>query len=107
MHHPTRFLIYGFAIVILMMIALAFIALHSPIGNNREVNIQVTQQLEKINLVNELSTIIQNRTRFMQSMLLNDEKFIEDESWPNFNRFTRGLYRNPATTGSITVATRA
>ena len=91
MHHPTRFLIYGFAIVILMMIALAFIALHSPIGNNREVNIQVTQQLEKINLINELSTIIQNRTRFMQSMLLNDEKFIEDESWPNFNRL-RGAY---------------
>jgi diguanylate cyclase (GGDEF)-like protein len=86
MHHPTRFLIYGFAIVILMMIALAFIALHSPMGNNREVNIQVSQQLVKINLINELSTIIQNRTRFMQSMLLNDEQFIEDESWPNFNR---------------------
>lgn len=91
MHHPTRFLLYGFTIVILMMISLAFIALHSPMSNNREVNYQVSQQLEKINLIIELSTIIQNRTRFMQSMLLNDEKFIEDESWPNFNRL-RGAY---------------
>ena len=91
MHHPTRFLIYGFTIVILMMIALAFIAFHSTSGSNREVNVQVSHQLEKINLINELSTIIQNRTRFMQSMLLHDEEFIEAESWPNFNRLS-GAY---------------
>jgi diguanylate cyclase (GGDEF)-like protein len=88
MHHPTRFLIYGFTIVILMMIALAFIALHSTSGSNREVNVQVAHQLEKLNLISELSTIIQNRTRFMQSMLLHDEEFVEEESWPNFNRLS-------------------
>ena len=72
MHHPTRFLIYGFTIVILMMIALAFLAFHSTSSSNREVNLRVAHQLEKINLINELSTIIHNRTRFMQSMLLHD-----------------------------------
>jgi len=88
MHHPTRLLIYGFTIVILMMIALAFIALHSTSGRNREVNVQVAHQLEKLNLISELSTIIQNRTRFMQSMLLHDDDFVEAESWPNFNRLS-------------------
>jgi diguanylate cyclase (GGDEF)-like protein len=92
MHHPTRLLIYGFAIVILLMIALAFIAFHSSSVGNRDVNFQVARQLEKINLVNELSAIIQSRTRFMQSMLLHDEQFIEDESWPSFNRL-RGAYK--------------
>jgi len=91
MHHPTRFLIYGFAIVILMMITLAFIAFHSTSSSNREVNLQVAHQLEKINLINELSSIIHDRTRFMQSMLLHDENFNEDDSWPNFNRL-RGAY---------------
>ncbi|MCP4874073.1 MAG: diguanylate cyclase [Gammaproteobacteria bacterium] len=91
MQHQTRFLIYGFAVIILMMMALAFIALYSPSSNNIEGNFKVSRQLEKINLINELATIIQNRTRFMQSMLLNDEQFIEDESWPNFNRLS-GAY---------------
>ena len=92
MYHPTRLLIYGFAIVILMMISLAFIAFYSTTGSNSEVSLQVTRQLEKINLINELSTIIQDRTRFMQSMLLHDEEFVEAESWPGFSRM-EGAYR--------------
>jgi diguanylate cyclase (GGDEF)-like protein len=96
MHHPTRLLIYGFAIVILMMITLAVIAFYSTSSSNRDVTQQVSQQLEKINLINELSTIIQSRTRFMQSMLLHDEEFIETESWPNFNRLA-GAYTETRT----------
>ncbi|MDH3630024.1 MAG: diguanylate cyclase [Gammaproteobacteria bacterium] len=96
MHHPTRLLIYGFAIVILMMITLAVIAFYSSSSGNRAVTQQVSQQLEKINLINELSTIIQGRTRFMQSMLLHDEEFIEAESWPNFNRLA-GAYTETRT----------
>ncbi len=96
MHHPTRLLIYGFAIVILMMISLAVIAFYSTSSSNRDVSQQVSQQLEKINLINELSTIIQSRTRFMQSMLLHDEEFIEAESWPNFNRMA-GSYTETRT----------
>ena len=88
MHHPTRFLVYGFTIIIVMMIALAFIALHPPGGSNREINVQVAHQLKKLNLISELSTIIQNRTHFMQSMLLHDGDFVEAESWPNFNRLS-------------------
>ena len=91
MHHPTRLLIYGFAVVILMMVSLAFIALQSTSGENRAVNQQVAQQLDKINLINELSTIIHDRTRFMQSMLLHDDQFIKDESLPAFNRLS-GAY---------------
>jgi len=96
MHHPTRLLIYGFAIVILMMITLAVIAFYSTSSGNRDVTQQVSQQLEKINLINELSTIIQSRTRFMQSMLLHDEEFIEAESWPSFNRLA-GAYTETRT----------
>ena len=96
MHHPTRLLVYGFAIVILMMVTLAFIAFYATSDSNGNVNQQVSQQLEKINLINELSTIIQNRTRFMQSMLLHDEEFIEAESWPNFNRL-EGAYTETRT----------
>jgi len=91
MHHPTRFLLLGFATVILMMIALAFIGFQATHDSRNGGNLQVAAQLEKINLVNELSTIIQNRTRFMQSMLLHDKDFIESESWPNFSRM-RGAY---------------
>ncbi len=96
MHHPTRLLIYGFAIVILMMITLAVIAFYSTSSGNRDVTQQVSQQLEKINLINELSTIIQSRTRFMQSMLLHDEEFTEAESWPSFNRLA-GAYTETRT----------
>jgi diguanylate cyclase (GGDEF)-like protein len=88
MYHSTRFLTYGFTVIILMMVTLALIAFHSTSGSKGQVNLQVAHQLEKINLINELSTIIQNRTRFMQSMLLHDDDFIEDESWPNFNRLS-------------------
>lgn len=71
---------------------LAFFAFHSSSVGNRDVNQRVARQLEKINLINELSTIIQNRTRFMQSMLLHDDGFVEDESLPSFNRLS-GAYR--------------
>ncbi len=88
MHHPTRLLAYGFTIVILMMVSLAMIAFYSPTRNNQEVNLKVFRQLEKIGLINELSTIIQNRTRFLQSMLLHDEDSISAESRPDFNRLS-------------------
>ncbi len=90
--HPTRLLITGFAIVILLMVILALIAFQASSGNRDEINRQVVQQLDKINLINELSTIIHSRTRFMQAMLLHDEDFIEAEAWPNFNRLS-GAYK--------------
>jgi diguanylate cyclase (GGDEF)-like protein len=91
MHHPTRLLILGFTIVILMMISLAYIGVQSSGGGGTGVGLRVAGQIEKINLINELSTIIQNRTRFMQSMLLRDKDFIESESWPNYSRLS-GAY---------------
>ena len=91
MHHPTRLLTFGFAIVILMMIALSYMGFQSINGGSSKLNQQVAGQLQKINLINELSTLIQNRTRFMQSMLLRDNDFIESESWPHFSRMS-GAY---------------
>lgn len=93
MHHPTRLLTLGFAIVILLMIALAYMGFQSinGSGNGPGSNQQVVAQLQKINLINELSAIVQNRTRFMQTMLLRDKEFIESESWPNFSRMS-GAY---------------
>ena len=91
MHHPTRLLTLGFAIVILLMIALAYIGFQSLKDHGAGGNQQVARQLQKISLINELDTIIQNRTRFMQSMLLRDKDFIESESWPQFSRMS-GAY---------------
>ncbi len=91
MHHPTRLLTLGFAIVILMMIALSYMGFQSINGGGSHLNQQVAGQLQKIKLINELSTLIQNRTRFMQSMLLRDSDFIESESWPHFSRMS-GAY---------------
>ncbi len=88
MHHPTRFLIHGFAVVILMMITLALVAFHSTNGKKHDVNLKVSHQLEKIGLINELSTIIQTRTRFMQSMLLRDAELVVDEVRPGINRLS-------------------
>jgi hypothetical protein len=91
MHHPTRLLTIGFAIIILLMIALSYMGFQSINGGGSKLNLQVAGQLQKINLINELSTIIQNRTRFFQSMLLRDKEFIESESWPTFSRMS-GAY---------------
>ena len=92
MYHPTRLLIYGFAIVILMMVTLAMIAFYSSSSGGSEFNQQIARQVEKINLINELSTIIQDRTRYMQSMLLTDDETLETSAGPNFNRID-GAYR--------------
>lgn len=91
MHHPTRLLSIGFGIVILLMIALAYTGFQSINGGASQLNLQVARQLQKISLIDELSTIIQNRTTFMQSMLLSDNDFIESESWPTFSRMS-GAY---------------
>jgi diguanylate cyclase (GGDEF)-like protein len=91
MHHPTRLLTIGFATIIFLMIALSYMGFQSINGGDSKLNLKVAGQLQKINLINELSTIIQNRTRFMQSMLLRDKDFIESESWPTFSRMS-GAY---------------
>ncbi len=92
MHHQTRLLITGFAVVILLMAGLSFLTFHSGSQGTRDASREIALQLEKINLVGELSTIIHDRTRFMQSMLLHDEDFTAAESWPDFNRI-EGAYR--------------
>jgi diguanylate cyclase (GGDEF)-like protein len=92
MYHPTRLLASGFAIVILMMIILAAFAFQSSGIGDRQISTRVSRQLEKIDLINELSTIIQARTRFMQSMLLQGEAALAGKSPDHFDRLS-GAYR--------------
>ncbi|MEM7563640.1 MAG: diguanylate cyclase [Pseudomonadota bacterium] len=92
MHHPTRILGLGFGIIIVMMISLGFLAFHTGINSGSDVTQRVATQLEKINLINELSSIIQRRTRFMQSMLLHDEPFEAEQDLPSFDQM-EGAYR--------------
>ena len=92
MHHPTRLLITGFAVVILMMAGLVYLTFHAGSEGSRDASREIARQLDKINLVNELSTIIHDRTRFMQSLLLDDEGRSAAAAWPDFNRI-EGAYR--------------
>ena len=91
MHQSTRLLAFGFIVILLMMISLALIAFNYSSSHTNTVSQTVSRQLEKINLINELSTTIHNRTRYMQSLLLNREESIDSESLENFNRFN-GTY---------------
>ena len=77
MYHPTRLLITGFAVVIIMMIILSLTALNSIGVADRKVSQQVSQQLDKFNLAVELSTIARDQLQFMQSILLEEEDFAE------------------------------
>jgi len=80
MDSTTRLFAYGSALVILMLLAVASTGFYSTLHNNREVKQRLSEQLAKIDLVNELSTIIQNRTRFTQSILLLENDTTGDKS---------------------------
>ncbi len=92
MHHPTRLLITGFAVVVLLMAGLVYLTFHADSEGSRDASREIARQLDKINLVNELSTIIHDRTRFMQSLLLHDDDRTAAATWPDFNRI-EGAYR--------------
>ena len=87
MYQSTRLLAYGFAIILMMMISLALIAFNYSNSNSDAVNFTFTRQLDKINLINELSNIVNNRTRYMQSLLLNENESVDSVSLPDFSRF--------------------
>jgi diguanylate cyclase (GGDEF)-like protein len=87
MHHSTRLLAFGFIVILMMMISLALIAFYYNSSTSDSVNLTVTRKLEKINLINELSTVIHNRTRYMQSMLMNEDASVDARALSDFNRF--------------------
>jgi diguanylate cyclase (GGDEF)-like protein len=88
MYQSTRLLAYGFTIILMMMISLALIAFNYSNNNSDTVNFTYTRQLDKINLINELSNIVNNRTRYMQSLLLNENEPVDSVSLPDFSRFS-------------------
>jgi diguanylate cyclase (GGDEF)-like protein len=74
-----------------MMISLALIAFYYSSSTSDSVSLTVTRKLEKINLINELSTVVHNRTRYMQSMLMNEDASVDARALSDFNRFN-GTY---------------
>jgi len=87
MHHSTRLLAFGFIVILMMMISLALIAFYYSSSTSDSVNLTVTRKLEKINLINELSTVVHNRTRYMQSMLMNEDASVDARALSDFSRF--------------------
>ena len=94
MNHSTRLLTYGFIVILIMMISLAIISFYYSNNSTSSVNLAVIHQLEKINLINELSTIVHNRTQFTQSMLLDNDSLSNPQAGSEFNRFTNTYVEN-------------
>ena len=92
MHHPTKLLIYSFIIIFLIMLSLALITFKYNNGELESVSSSFSSQLEKISLIHELSNIVQNRTGFIQSLLIHDKGGINKESWTSYNQLT-GRYK--------------
>jgi diguanylate cyclase (GGDEF)-like protein len=88
MNHSTRLLAYGFIVILMMMISLAIISIYYSKNASSSVNLAVIQQLEKINLINELSTTVHNRTQFTQSMLIESDSLSNPQTGSEFSRFT-------------------
>ena len=88
MNYSTRLLAYGFIVILMMMISLAVISFHYSDNSSSSLNLTITRQLEKISLINKLSTIIHDRAHFRQSMLLPIGRLSDSEATSDFNRFT-------------------
>ncbi len=88
MLQPTRLLSYGFIVILIMMVFLAYIAFRTNGASSQLVGETVTKQLERIELVNGISDIVDSRTRFVQSMLLYKGVPNREMVWKNFNQFT-------------------
>jgi diguanylate cyclase (GGDEF)-like protein len=87
MHHQIRIFIYGFIIILTMMIGLAFIAYLFGHDADSSANRAVSVQLEKINLTHELSAAINGRTLFSQSMLLETDHRVLTQDWQHYAEF--------------------
>ena len=90
MPNATRIFNIGIALVVAMVITLAYLSYLSYRSDGPGIDVQIERQIRKISLINELSSIIHDRTRFMQSMLL-DKEFVEHEALSNFSRMN-GAY---------------
>lgn len=88
MHHPTRLLTYGFIIILTMMAFLVFTANPSDPDSSQLVGHAVTRHLEKVILINEISSNIHNRMRFTQSILLDKNALNSNTVWNDFKQFT-------------------
>jgi len=69
------------------MVVMALFAFNASNGDSTTTNVEVTNQLQKINLTQKLSTIIYNRTQYIQSMLLQDENSIKESEWKSYDTF--------------------
>jgi len=87
MQSPIRIFTYGFITILLLMIVLALFALQVGNGDTTGANLAVSGQLEKINLTQQLSKVVYNRTQYIQSMLLQDVSSIKTSELESYDAF--------------------
>ncbi len=87
MHNPVRIFVYGLATILVLMSALALFVYHASNGVSLSTDLATSKQLEKIRLTHALSAVINNRTRFIQLMLLQKENLANTQKWLSDNNF--------------------
>ena len=88
MNPSTRLLAFAFIVILMMMISLAVISFHYSNNSSSSLNPTVNYQLEKISLINSLSSIVHSRTRFTQSILLDNNRLSDSKARFDYNQFT-------------------
>ena len=89
MHHQIRIFVYGFIIILILMIGLAFTAYLFGHDSDSSANQAISFQLEKITLSQKLSAAINGRTQFSQSMFLETDTRVLAQDWQQFAEFDR------------------
>ena len=93
MPHPLRLLIFSSSITLLIVVSFAIVAYNASNNENREIVPKITLNLEKISLINELSTITQSQVGMIHAVFLEGREQFSDNSWLKFSqlkgRFTR------------------
>lgn len=89
MHHQIRIFVYGFIIILILMIGLAFTAYLFGHDSDSSTNQAISFQLEKITLSQKLSAAINGRTQFSQSMFLETDNRVLAQDWKQFAEFDR------------------
>lgn len=87
MHRQIKIFSYGFIIILIMMISLAFIAY--LFGHDSSANQAISFQLEKITLSQKLSAAIIGRTQFSLSMFLETDARVRAQDWQQFAELDR------------------
>lgn len=84
MKHSNRFLISGFALIILLMLTLTSFSYQLTRNTHQHMKQLVNTQYHKLNLIMNMQIYSRQRTVDLQNMLLHTDPFELDQSWLNF-----------------------